>query len=65
MMDVKITVLVSEELRRKAKAAAALQGVTLSEIVRQALEQFVAEFGADAAPPAGARGGPDPGCAEG
>jgi predicted HicB family RNase H-like nuclease len=44
-MDVKITVLVTEELRRKAKAAAALQGVTLSEIVRQALEQFVEDFG--------------------
>lgn len=44
-MDVKITVLVSEELRRRAKAAAALQGVTLSEVVRQALEQLVAEAG--------------------
>ena len=41
-MDVKITVLVSEELRRRAKVAAAMHGVTLSETVRQALEDFVA-----------------------
>ncbi len=40
-MDVKLTILVSEELRRKAKAAAALRGVTISEIVREALERLV------------------------
>ena len=44
-MDAKITVLVSEELRREAKVAAAMHGVTLSEIVRAALEKYVEEFG--------------------
>jgi len=42
-MDVKLTILVSEDLRRRAKAAAALQGVTISEIVREALERLVEE----------------------
>jgi hypothetical protein len=41
--DVKLTILIPEELRRQAKAAAALRGVTLSEIIREALQQFVAE----------------------
>ena len=40
-MDVKLTVLVPEELRRQAKAIAAWKGVTVSDIVRQALEEFV------------------------
>jgi hypothetical protein len=42
-METKITVLVSEELRRQAKAEAALQGRTLSEVIRDALEEFVQE----------------------
>lgn len=43
-MNVKLTILVPEELRRKAKAAAALRGVTIADIVRSALEDFVQEF---------------------
>lgn len=42
-MDVKLTILVTEDLRRRAKAAAALRGVTISEIVREALERLVEE----------------------
>lgn len=42
-MNVKLTILVPEELRRKAKAAAALRGVTIADIVRSALEEFVQE----------------------
>jgi hypothetical protein len=42
-VDVKLTILVPEELRRKAKAAAALRGVTVAEVVREALERFVRE----------------------
>ena len=42
MGEVKLTVLVSEDLRRKAKTLASAQGTTMSEIVRASLEQFVA-----------------------
>jgi hypothetical protein len=38
----KLTILIPEDLRRKAKAAAALRGITVSDIVREALERFVA-----------------------
>jgi RHH-type rel operon transcriptional repressor/antitoxin RelB len=37
----KLTVLVPDDLRRRAKAEAALQGISLSEIVRHALEGFL------------------------
>jgi predicted DNA-binding protein len=42
-MDAKLTILVPEEMRRRAKAAAALQGTTLSEVVRRALELYIQE----------------------
>lgn len=42
-METKLTVLVTEELRRQAKAAAALRGETLSDIVRSAVVQYVEE----------------------
>ncbi len=42
-METKITVLVSEDLRRQAKAAAALHGRTLSDVVREMLESYVGE----------------------
>lgn len=43
-MDIKLTVLVPDELRRRAKAAAALHGTSLSEIVRNALEEYIEEM---------------------
>jgi alkanesulfonate monooxygenase SsuD/methylene tetrahydromethanopterin reductase-like flavin-dependent oxidoreductase (luciferase family) len=43
MTETKITVLVTEALRRRAKAAAALQGETLSQVVRSKLEEYVEE----------------------
>lgn len=42
-METKITVLVSEDLRRQAKATAALHGRTLSDVVRELLESYVDE----------------------
>ena len=42
-MTVKLTVLITEDLRRKAKIAAAERGVTLTQIIRDALERFVEE----------------------
>jgi hypothetical protein len=46
-METKITVLVSEDLRRQAKAAAALQGRSLSDVIREMLEAWL-EDGLDA-----------------
>ena len=43
MMETKITVLVSEDLRRQAKAAAALQGRSLSDVIREMLEEWLEE----------------------
>lgn len=43
MAEIKLTVLVSDELKRRAKAAAALRGETLSDVIRAALTQYVAE----------------------
>jgi hypothetical protein len=40
-MAVKLTVEVSSELRRRAKAVAALQGRSLADVVRTALESYV------------------------
>lgn len=42
-METKITVLVSEDLRRQAKAAAALQGRSLSDVIREKLEEWLEE----------------------
>ena len=42
-METKITVLVSEDLRRQAKAAAALQGRSLSDVIREMLEEWFEE----------------------
>lgn len=42
-MPVKLTVEVDEELRRRAKATAALQGRSLADVVRSALESYVEE----------------------
>jgi predicted DNA-binding protein len=42
-MDSKITVKLPETLRRRAKAVAALRGETVSDVVRDALEAYIAE----------------------
>ena len=42
-METKITVLVSEDLRRQAKAAAALQGRSLSDVIREMLDDWLEE----------------------
>lgn len=51
MAESKITVLVPEELRRNVKAAAAQRGETVSQVVRTALEEYVAETKAIEAQP--------------
>lgn len=42
-MPVKLTVEIDPELRRRAKATAALQGRSLADVVRSALETYVEE----------------------
>lgn len=42
-MDCKITVKLPDTLRRRAKAVAALRGETVSDVVRDALEAYIAE----------------------
>jgi len=42
-MDAKITVKLPDPLRRRAKAVAALRGETVSDVVRDALEAYIAE----------------------
>ena len=42
-MDTKITVKLPDQLRRRAKAVAALRGETVSDVVRDALEAYIAE----------------------
>lgn len=41
-MATKLTVLIPEELSRRAKARAALEGTTLSAVIRAQLEDFAA-----------------------
>jgi predicted DNA-binding protein len=41
-MATKLTVILPDELSRRAKARAALEGTTLSEVVRKQLEEFAA-----------------------
>ena len=40
---VKLTVKLPEGLRRRAKAAAAIRGETVSAVVREALEDYISE----------------------
>ena len=47
-MQVKLTVSVPEELRRRAHAVAALRGETLSEVIREALTDYVTDAIEDA-----------------
>ncbi len=42
-MDTKITVKLPDQLRRRAKAVAALRGETISDVVREALEAYIVE----------------------
>lgn len=39
-MSTKLTIIVAEELRRRAKARAAIEGKTLSEVIRGKLEEY-------------------------
>lgn len=41
-MDAKLTIKIPEDLRRRAKARAALEGTTVSGVVRERLEEFAA-----------------------
>jgi DNA-binding protein Fis len=41
---VKLTVKLPERLRRRAKAVAAIRGETVSAVVREALEEYVADI---------------------
>ena len=43
MTTAKLTINLPEELRRQAKAIAALRGDTVSEVIRSALEEYIAE----------------------
>jgi predicted transcriptional regulator len=47
-MQVKLTVSVPDELRRRAHAVAALRGETLSEVIREALTDYVTDAIEDA-----------------
>lgn len=40
-MTVRLTLLVPDDLRKQAKAVAALRGESISEVVREALEDYV------------------------
>lgn len=40
---VKLTIKLPESLRRRAKAVAALRGDTVSEVIRDALEEYISE----------------------
>lgn len=48
-MIAKVTISMPEALRRRAKAVAALRGETISDVVRDALEDYTAEALAEAA----------------
>jgi predicted DNA-binding protein len=43
MTTAKLTINLPEELRRQAKAIASLRGETVSEVIRSALEEYIAE----------------------
>jgi predicted DNA-binding protein len=42
-METKLTIKLPEELRRRAKAVAALRGETVSDVVREALQDYIAD----------------------
>lgn len=42
-METRLTIKLPEDLRRRAKAVAALRGETVSDVVREALEAYIAE----------------------
>jgi predicted DNA-binding protein len=41
-METKLTIKISDDLRRRAKARAAREGTTLSQVIRERLEEFAA-----------------------
>jgi hypothetical protein len=46
VMEAKLTIKLPEDLRRRAKARAASEGITLSDVIRQRLEEFAAGWDA-------------------
>ncbi len=42
-MEAKLTITLPETLRRRAKAVAALRGETVSDVIRESLEAYIAE----------------------
>jgi len=42
-MLTKLTIKLPEELRRRAKAVAALRGETVSDVIREALQNYIVE----------------------
>jgi len=47
-MDTRLTIKLPDELRRRAKAIAALRGESISDVVRTALEEYLTESIEDA-----------------
>ncbi len=42
-METKLTIKLPEELRRRTKAVAALRGETVSDVIREALQDYIAD----------------------
>ena len=47
-MDTKLTITLPDDLRKRAKAIAALRGASISDIVRSALEEYLTDSIEDA-----------------
>jgi predicted DNA-binding protein len=43
-MQARLTITIPEDLRRRAKAQAALEGTTLSQVLRKRLEEFAPDW---------------------
>jgi predicted DNA-binding protein len=43
-MQARLTVTIPEDLRRRAKAQAALEGTTLAQVIRKRLEEFAPDW---------------------
>ena len=43
-MQARLTITIPEDLRRRAKAQAALEGMTLAQVIRKRLEEFAPDW---------------------
>jgi predicted DNA-binding protein len=43
-MQARLTITIPEDLRRRAKARAVLEGTTLSQVIRKRLEEFASDW---------------------